>query len=751
MSLSVIHVSMQTAVHEVAHVTSVHAVSVSALLLCAFVLMTFCHMHHGGAQAQINDINLQAASGKIPPSWSPERDRQYSFRQYTQDLGLWVASTDVDPARIGPMVALRLGGSAKIIAREMDTNSLVNGALVPDPGGAMVWDAQQQMQVPLIVAITGLEVLLKQLRRRYAPLEQEVQIGTISDMFHFRRWQSEGTDEVIARYDLVMHRAEQDGGVQINEPIRAWMLLSALGVPRDKWITLLAPTQGALPNNQQQYNAFVQYLRRTGHLHEHQTNKTLQVPYFAVETDSQQAYWNTQPHTFTAPTIPYSDEQLYGQWSEDGEEEQDSSGWSNDEEEVDNSDIANMTVNNAGEHLYLEYRAHKRKFRHFTKHPKRFGGKGFRRSGKGKGKGKGKRLFFQDHEGAWQSYEDEAESEQAYAFGKGGKGKGGKRRGNPVGPDGKVMTCSECGSEEHFVRFCPRAKGKGGGKGKGKGPNIPAPAPGYHAHWSSSSSGMPGPSSQGNYLLGATVTQPLLQLTNCIEYADGSVEELGLDQHELATFLAQVPEVPKPKRQVRQPNPQPFPKNMPRFFNFFVQIVQSYVQFSNDAAYHTSVRLASGAESLLVDCGAVTNMMGDCIAQRIEQAGKQAGQGSSWTDIPVISVEGVGAHASEVSKKCTLPICLSDGQSGNFTAIVQTPNSELPALMGLTTLESHKAIIDTANRRLIFPGEGGCKFVLSPGSRVYKLEKAKSGHLMLPCCEWNTQKSQKPNNKLTNL
>ena len=43
-------------------------------------------------------------------------------------------------------------------------------------------------------------------------------------------------------------------------------------------------------------------------------------------------------------------------------------------------------------------------------------------------------------------------------------GKGFGRRGNPKGKDGKPLTCSGCGSTEHFVKNCPnKGKGKGGG------------------------------------------------------------------------------------------------------------------------------------------------------------------------------------------------------------------------------------------------------------------------------------------------
>ena len=59
---------------------------------------------------------------------------------------------------------------------------------------------------------------------------------------------------------------------------------------------------------------------------------------------------------------------------------------------------------------------------------------------------------------------------------KGGKkgGKGGKRRGNPIGPDGEQMKCSSCGSTDHFRRNCPQGGGKGGfGKGKGTPSTLP--------------------------------------------------------------------------------------------------------------------------------------------------------------------------------------------------------------------------------------------------------------------------------------
>jgi hypothetical protein len=72
---------------------------------------------------------------RAPPAWSPEGDRHYSFQQYTQDVLLRAAATDIEPQRIGPTVAMRLQGSAKIVVRELDPNILANGVLIPDPNG----------------------------------------------------------------------------------------------------------------------------------------------------------------------------------------------------------------------------------------------------------------------------------------------------------------------------------------------------------------------------------------------------------------------------------------------------------------------------------------------------------------------------------------------------------------------------------------------------------------------------------------
>jgi hypothetical protein len=133
-------------------------------------------------------------------------------------------------------------------------------------------------------------------------------------------------------------------------------------------------------------------------------------------------------------------------------------------------------------------------------------------------------------------------------------------------------------------------------------------------------------------------------------------------------------------------------------------------------------------------------MAGDRWTLRTEKLALENGQGSTWVDISPISLEGVGKLANEAKKKATVPICMKDGTIGTFTSIV-VEESDLPALLGLTSIEANRGVIDTHTRRLIYPGEGGIQYTLSPGSRVFKLEKSISGHLLLPCAEWDSKKT----------
>ena len=139
-------------------------------------LRCVCFMYRPGnaRQQELNDIHLQQANGKVPPSWDPSSDRHYPFRHYVTDLRLWSAATDLPENRQGAAAAMRLLGAAKLLVREFDPLMLVQGLDIPDPNGQL-----QQNGLPVMIHLTGLDVLLRELSNRYAPLEQETQIHCV--------------------------------------------------------------------------------------------------------------------------------------------------------------------------------------------------------------------------------------------------------------------------------------------------------------------------------------------------------------------------------------------------------------------------------------------------------------------------------------------------------------------------------------------------------------------------------------------
>lgn len=699
-----------------------------------------CYMYRPGhaRQNELNDIHLQQANGKVPPSWDPSSDRHYPFRHYVTDVRLWSAATDLPEARQGAAAALRLTGAAKLLVREFDPQTLVNGMDVLDPAGGF-----DQNGNPAIIHLNGLDVLLRELSNRYAPLEQETQIHAISELFAFKRMQGENTDDLISRYVIVHARAQvQLNNAPLPPAVQSWMILTALHFPREKWTVLLAPTQGMLPQNAQQFAAFQLYLRRQGHLTDNgDSMKTLHAPYYGVESHEQQSYWQHQHtehepqyNTYEASNMFFptfdADSSVYF-----ADNDVESSAWSNNSEPVDLTDVLSLPVNLAGEQLYLQYRNTKRRFRRFTGAfaGSRSKGKG-KRSGKGKGgKSKGKSSHFWNAQ--TQSFEDANaptyavsdevewvwdESSQVYFKGKGkskgmGSGKGSGMKENPTGPDGKIMLCSLCGSKYHFRAHCTQVATSHSAP-SGKGSSSKSSNSGFHVQSSPQSQAPAFPGYVPTYFAetpAAAIIAP--DGSSVITYSDGSSEVL---------------------------NPPTSKSKLPGLLAFVWFLPSASV-------FHATVRLPGKVrEGLLVDCGALDNLSGEEWAARVESQATRAGQGSTWTAIDTLSVEGVGSGESHINSKVVLPIKLQNGDQSTFTTNIVS-KSPIPGLLGLRSLVANQALIDTYNRRLIYPGPGGYKLQLSPGSRSMPLETAMSGHLLLPCTEWGTDATPPTGQRIT--
>ena len=157
---------------------------------------------------------------------------------------------------------------------------------------------------------------------------------------------------------------------------------------------------------------------------------------------------------------------------------------------------------------------------------------------------------------------------------------------------------------------------------------------------------------------------------------------------------------------------------------------------------HFHVRMASRkGEALLIDPGSPDNLMGDAWSERMSALAVKAGHGpAKYEPIAPFKVGGVGKEAQTCQRQVCHHIGLDQGEVGTFTG-PELPESAVPALLGLRSLESMRCLLDVPNMQLYRVGPGGYQLRLSPGSRVNQLERGNSGHLMLPCSEFSSPPS----------
>ena len=106
----------------------------------------------------------------------------------------------------------------------------------------------------------------------------------------------------------------------------------------------------------------------------------------------------------------------------------------------------------------------------------------------------------------------------------------------------------------------------------------------------------------------------------------------------------------------------------------------------------------------------------------------------------------MGNGSQECHYDCTLPVALRPADSSEVSVgNLQVPavsGSELPGLLGLNALRKNRAILDFTTLRLYFcgPNDYELQRALPEGSDTFQLEVAPSGHIVLPCCEYQDAK-----------
>ena len=644
---------------------------------------------------------------KVPPRWDPAYEADYDFGTWERDILMWVQTTELQAHQIGPSIILNLGGEARALTRELGTLQVTQGRQT----GVDAQTGQPIMQ-------RGYEVVLDELRNRFGSLVQEMAISAISEFFNFKRKAQEPIDEALTRFDIVRGRARRDGGLTISEQGMSWVLLNVLRIHASTWQLLLAPFNGSLPADAAQYRMFISYVRQNCHLVEKQADsrKSIHQPFFADG---------------------YEDEE-----DEDDEDDEYSSGMSNDDEEIDLSDVQHLSENAASEHVYLQYRFAKRRWRRMNpyhrgfrrrkgkgKHRSSFGRSfGFRGSFRGKGKGL-RSQFFEDSQ-------SQAQASGVYF------------RKNPNGSDGRPLKCSICGSEEHLRARCPKGKGAGGfkgnfkGKGKGKqGKPVPQTVmygssdwpeawdePWYEEEEQTWNNNVLNGQSQ-TARTGASTASSSAGPQNSETWVGFSMTH-SAEQSKKVTFAV-------------TPSEQESERPVYHMFYSIMSVFASVFGFW----FHANVRLPDpNREGILVDTGAIDNIMSDSFFNRVKNllSKRHISVSDPQSLTKHIEVDGVGKQANQCTTFAQIPVCMTDSSQGVFEApIIQ--DSQIPALWGLRSLQSKRAMIDTYNQRIYFVGEQGYELKCSPGSTSLQLEAAKSGHLLLPVTEWKA--GQRPGKK----
>jgi len=157
---------------------------------------------------------------------------------------------------------------------------------------------------------------------------------------------------------------------------------------------------------------------------------------------------------------------------------------------------------------------------------------------------------------------------------------------------------------------------------------------------------------------------------------------------------------------------------------------------------HAATKLPDGRLSFIVDPGAWTNLIGGNLARALTRRVLASGYKPEQHKMNnPLCIQGVGHGHQECSWELDTPIAVgyADGTAHQHrfsSPIVDGSGAELPGLLGLRSIEGNRGIMDTGNKKLIFPGKGEVEYALPPGSIVLPLEKAPSGHLVLPVDEF---------------
>ena len=115
-----------------------------------------------------------------------------------------------------------------------------------------------------------------------------------------------------------------------------------------------------------------------------------------------------------------------------------------------------------------------------------------------------------------------------------------------------------------------------------------------------------------------------------------------------------------------------------------------------------------------------------------------------------LGVQGVGENAQQCIYQAQVPIQLSSGSAGSYTAPVIGSDacpSNVPALLGLQGMTTNRTIIDLTTDKMYLCGPGDPEINLPPGSLTLQMERSPSRHLILPSMEFQKMQQHQAKSK----
>jgi hypothetical protein len=171
-------------------------------------------------------------------------------------------------------------------------------------------------------------------------------------------------------------------------------------------------------------------------------------------------------------------------------------------------------------------------------------------------------------------------------------------------------------------------------------------------------------------------------------------------------------------------------------------------------SFHAETQLKEGF-GLILDIGSIGNLGGDAFALNVATSALKNGRKPEQVkrERP-LRVSGVGHGSDVATHNVSLPIVVQsiNGECSSGTFDMPTvKNSNLPGLLGLTSLTNRRSVIDCTTKTLYFlgPDDYDLSTSMPAGTQTFQLVSAPSGHLVLPITKYSTLDLQQKHGNLT--